>query len=371
MKTIDKLTPFVATHPGEILLDELEANEISQVEFAKLIGIRKSQLNEIIKGKRNINADLAILIESALEIDAEYWLELQRNYDLDKAKVEARNQKQIDAIEQLKYLKTLIPYNFLKKEKVVTGDPIEDIPNIKAMYGINEFEQFASLSVQPNYVRFRQYKSDKVDNKNVIAWIKLVQFKADSKIISKFNYDNKDRILTSIKEVLFENVNVINRVEKILSENGIKLIIQNKGEKTPIDGVSFWSDGNPAIGLSLRFKRLDYFAFTLFHELGHIFEHLLNDNKAEFIDIDPKLEEEKYKKSKEEIEANQFAEYNLISQNKWKEFVGNKGSIYSFDDNIITRFSNSNKINPAIVKGRLCRYFDNYKLKSSIINEVF
>jgi len=370
MKTIDTITPFIATHVGEVLFDELEANEISQADFAKLIGIKKSQLNEIIKGKRNINADLAILFESALGIDAEYWLEVQKNYDLDKAKIEARNQKQIDAIEQMKYLKNLIAYSFLKKEKILTGDPIEDIPNIKAIYGINDFEQFASLSVQPNYVRFRQYKSDKVDNKNIVAWVKLVQFRASSKIITKFNYNNKNKILTDIKAVLFENTDVINRVEKILAENGIKLIIQNKGEKTPIDGVSFWSDGNPAIGLSLRFKRLDYFAFTLLHELGHIFEHLINDNKAEFIDIDPKLESDDYKGLKEEIEANNFAAANLIPTKEWELFASSRDSIYKFTDSIIGEFSLSCCVNPAIIKGHLCNHFNNYRIKSSIVNEL-
>ncbi len=64
------LTAGYATHPGEMLLDELGARNISQADFAKQIGYQKSQLNEIINGKRGINADLALLLEGALKIDA-------------------------------------------------------------------------------------------------------------------------------------------------------------------------------------------------------------------------------------------------------------------------------------------------------------
>jgi HTH-type transcriptional regulator/antitoxin HigA len=51
------LIPSFATHPRTILTDEMEANGYSQIDLAKLIDIKRSQLNEIIKGKRNINAD--------------------------------------------------------------------------------------------------------------------------------------------------------------------------------------------------------------------------------------------------------------------------------------------------------------------------
>ncbi|NOU61054.1 HigA family addiction module antitoxin [Marinifilum caeruleilacunae] len=370
MNPLSSLTPKYATHPGEVLLDELEANEISQAEFAKIIGFKKSQLNEIIKGKRNINADLAILLEKSLGIDAEYWLELQKNYSLDKAKIEAKNQNRLEAIENWNLIKSHIATSFLKKEKIITGDPVEDIPIIKSIYNIKCFEGLAKLSVQPNYIRFRQHKSKFIDNKNVIAWVKLVQYNAKQVIVDKFDNDLRNELLNNLRIILFQNNQVLKRTEKTLAEFGIKLIIQNKGSKTPIDGVSFWSEGKPAIGMSLRYKRLDYFAFTLFHELGHIYEHLLNNNQAEYIDIDPSLEDEKYKKSEEEIEANLFAENNLIPPNKWENFISEEESIYNFNDYIINKFSHTQEVNPAIVKGRLCRHFDNYKLKSNIVNEV-
>ena len=67
--TTKNLVPAFATHPGLMLADEIEANEYSQIDFAKLINLSRSQLNEIIKGKRNLNADLALLLEKALGVD--------------------------------------------------------------------------------------------------------------------------------------------------------------------------------------------------------------------------------------------------------------------------------------------------------------
>ncbi len=91
MKTIDNLTPHIATHLSEVLSDELEANGITQTEFSKTTGINKNLLTEIIEGKQNINGELSIMLEQALGTDAEYWLELQKNYESDRTKIEATN----------------------------------------------------------------------------------------------------------------------------------------------------------------------------------------------------------------------------------------------------------------------------------------
>ena len=84
---IQQLQPSIATHPGEILKDELDFRNITQKEFALLTGIPQTQLNEIIKGKRGINPDIALVISKALEMDAILWLNLQSNYELDLAKM--------------------------------------------------------------------------------------------------------------------------------------------------------------------------------------------------------------------------------------------------------------------------------------------
>ena len=366
MKTTENIIPMIATHPGEILLDEILANDVSQSDFAKQIGYKRSQLNEIIKGKRNVNAELALLLEKALGVDAEYWLEVQKNYDLDKARINQKNQKRLEAIEQWKLIKSHIAISFFKKENIIIGDPIEDIPVIKNIYNVKSFEELASINAQQTYARFRKSTKLKVDHINIIGWVKLVHYKATQIVVKRFDYDEKDELLNKLRFILWENSDTLNKVENTFADFGIKLIYQEKGDKTPVDGITFWSDGSPAIGISLRHKRLDYFAFTLFHELGHVFEHLLNNNNAEFVDLIN--EDQNYKNSKEEKEADSFAQTHLIQQLKWEEFFKNH---QRFTDTIIEDFANENEVHPCIVRGRLCHTLDFYKAKTRIDYSIY
>ena len=78
----NNLTPFYLTHPGEVIKDELEFRGISQRRLAKEIGVPASQLNELLNAKRPLNAEMALLIEQALGIDAAPLLSLQMKYNL-------------------------------------------------------------------------------------------------------------------------------------------------------------------------------------------------------------------------------------------------------------------------------------------------
>lgn len=368
MMTTRNLIPKIATHPGTILADEIVANNYSQIDFAKLIGYNRSQLNEIIKGKRNITADLALLLEKAIGIDAEFWMEAQKNFELDKARIEAKNTLRLEAIEIWNVMKSLIPTSFFKKEQILTGDPCLDILNIKNIYGTNNIEELAALKAQPHFARFKKSTKLKTDIVNIIGWVKLVKHKAATIKVASFNHENKDNLIQRLRTVFVENKNVLEKVQTILHENGIKLVYQTKGEKTPIDGVSFWSDGNPAIGMTLRHKRLDNFAFTLFHELGHIYEHLINNNQAEFIDLDIKNEEEEYKNSTEEKEANHFAQNYLISEMDWIKFKKDNSHINT--DEVMIAFANQIEIHPSIVRGRVCFERNDFRSFSVIDHSI-
>ncbi len=76
-----KFNPNYAIHPGTFLREEMDSLKISQKSLAEKTGISKTVINEIIHGKRDINAEIAIKLESVLYSDAQYWLNLQSLYD--------------------------------------------------------------------------------------------------------------------------------------------------------------------------------------------------------------------------------------------------------------------------------------------------
>jgi addiction module HigA family antidote len=71
------------THPGKILLEEfLLPLQMSQVELAKRMGVPIQRVNTLIKAKRNMTAETAILLARVLNTSSEFWMNLQVACDL-------------------------------------------------------------------------------------------------------------------------------------------------------------------------------------------------------------------------------------------------------------------------------------------------
>ncbi|MEE8484411.1 MAG: HigA family addiction module antitoxin [Nitrospinota bacterium] len=87
------------THPGEMLLKEfLEPLGIMQVEFARHLKWPYARLNEIVNGKRGVTADSALSFGEALKTGPEFWLNLQRDWDLWHEKKKHRGVRPLGAI---------------------------------------------------------------------------------------------------------------------------------------------------------------------------------------------------------------------------------------------------------------------------------
>ncbi|MBI5815355.1 MAG: HigA family addiction module antidote protein [Nitrospinae bacterium] len=71
------------THPGEMLLKEfLEPMRITQVELARHLKWPYARLNEIVNGKRGVSAGTALALGETFRTGPEFWLNLQRDWDL-------------------------------------------------------------------------------------------------------------------------------------------------------------------------------------------------------------------------------------------------------------------------------------------------
>ena len=83
--------PFVATHPGELIKDELKERKLTQKKLAEMTGIKASVISETISGKRSVSMNMAVALEKALGIPAEMWMNLQTQYNLDTAGIADRD----------------------------------------------------------------------------------------------------------------------------------------------------------------------------------------------------------------------------------------------------------------------------------------
>src|SRR5712692_8859878 len=80
----------IPTHPGEVLLEEfLRPLETSQLEFSHQLGIPLQRVNEIVRGKRGVTAETALLLSARLGTSPEFWLSLQAAHDLGRARAGA------------------------------------------------------------------------------------------------------------------------------------------------------------------------------------------------------------------------------------------------------------------------------------------
>jgi addiction module HigA family antidote len=75
----------VTAHPGEYLLEEfLRPLELSQADLARALSVPLNRINELVKGKRGITAETAILLSQYFGTSAQLWMNLQAMHDLTK-----------------------------------------------------------------------------------------------------------------------------------------------------------------------------------------------------------------------------------------------------------------------------------------------
>lgn len=85
----DRIDPI---HPGEILSkDFLDPMGITAYRLARDIRIDQTRVSEILRGKRGISVDTALRLGKYFGISAEFWLNIQRRYDLERKRLELQS----------------------------------------------------------------------------------------------------------------------------------------------------------------------------------------------------------------------------------------------------------------------------------------
>lgn len=86
-------------HPGEVLKEEFMIPlRVSANELARIVRVPPNRISTIVNGERGVTADTALRLAKALGTTAEFWLNLQKQYELDFARDHATDLGRIEPI---------------------------------------------------------------------------------------------------------------------------------------------------------------------------------------------------------------------------------------------------------------------------------
>jgi len=89
-------------HPGNVLMNDfIEPMGLTRYKVAKLAGVQQRRIDEICAGNRAVTADTALRLAKLFGMDAQTWMNLQAQYDLETAELELgeRINKEVTPLE--------------------------------------------------------------------------------------------------------------------------------------------------------------------------------------------------------------------------------------------------------------------------------
>ena len=89
----------INVHPGEVLQDMLDELGMTQSQLARHLETDHAKINVICKGKRGVSADMAARLGRAFKTGPDFWLELQKNWEL--SNLDEADYKSISALKNL------------------------------------------------------------------------------------------------------------------------------------------------------------------------------------------------------------------------------------------------------------------------------
>lgn len=341
MRSDLQLQKEILSPPGDTIQETIETIGMSQAELAERIGRPKEKLNALIKGKEPLTQKTAILLERVLGIPASFWMERERGYQLELAKIE-QHEFLVSGIEWLKNF----PVRALKNMGFLpdTNDNPTLVDALLRLFGIASPEQWKSIYLTGTVnAAFKISLANTQSPHAISAWLRIGELKTKELKLPDFNKPAFVKALSDIKK-LVENQpgDFLEQLQKTCAACGVAVLYTPCLPKAPIAGATWWKGNNPIIQLSGRYKTNDHFWFAFYHEARHILKH---GKKEVFLE---KLEGTPMDEAKEQ-EADEFAKKQLfppVGLNRLKEME----KPTEFD---IMEFAAMYNTHPAIIVGQL------------------
>lgn len=342
--------PLPIDHPGTFIAEELGAREWTQADLAYVLGIDGSQLNRLIKGNTDITPDSAVALGDAFDMPAEFFLNLQKIYDLQKARKADPGVK-----TRASWLSVFPIREMIKRGWIEDAEPaLLDLQMLR-FFGEKRVDDIPFVgrgTIPAHAAKKTTYTSTTPIQYVWLHRVRKIAERAECRLYSRQGLLNS---LGRIRAHMLDKDDFAN-IPDILWKCGVRFVLVEALPGSKIDGVCVWLDDQPVIGMTLRLDRPDNFCFVLRHEIEHV---LREDGKdVSFAPVD-ELENEPAEDEREcERLANEAAEEFCVPRAMLDSFIARKSPFISERD--VLAFAARVEIHPSIVIGQIQNKTKNY-----------
>lgn len=326
--------------PGEFIKVELAKREWTQADLAEILDRPLPTINRILNGKHAILPDMAIALGRAFGDGPEIWAQREAAYRLSLAE-----RPTDDLVARRARAKALAPIKEIEKRQwILPTESIEELEReLMRFFGVKTLDEEPAIGAS---TRRSGEQGELTPSQR--AWCFRVRQLAKSQLVNSYSEDALVKCEKELRKLAAYPAET-HKVSGVLSDYGIRFVVVEPLAGCKVDGVALWLDSfSPAIGLSLRFDRLDSFWFTLFHEFSHITHR---DEAPVDCDVNGSMMLPTAMKSPIELRADREASESLIPPDELDSFIKRVSPLYSKDK--IVGFAHRIKIHPGIIVGQL------------------
>lgn len=334
----NRFNPDYAVAPGSILEERLEAQRLSQAEFARRCGRSSKLISEIISGKAPIEPRTALQFQKVLGVDASIWLGIETDYRLFLARrTEAEQAKLKEKWISSFPIKELVELNVISEPSSIS----DALDGLLTFFGVGSIDGWEARYRQWG-IAYRHSPKFKSSEESLASWLRLGETQALGLDCDEFDASRFRSVMGEVRKLTREPIeHAVVRTEELCRAAGVAFALVPPLSKIAVSGAAWWiSPTRAIIQLSARHKSDDHFWFSFFHEAAHI---LLHSKRRVFIDGtsvgDTDIEDE----------ANAWAANALVNRTAWHAFVSRKPR----NKSEVCAFADHQGIAPGIVVGML------------------
>ena len=232
-------------HPGSFIQEELDARGWAQVDLAYILGISPQQLSPILNGTRAITPDMAVALGEAFNIPAEFFANLQKQYDLQRAR----------PVDPGVKVRAVWASQFPVREMIGRGWIEDTEPGLLDLQMLRFFEtnRIEDVPFVGTNAELCAYAAKKSDYSKItpVQYVWLYRVRKIARTIRTGEYSEAKlrKCLPIIRQHMLDPEDLA-RIPRILLDCGVRFVLVEPLPGSKIDGVCVWFDSEPVIGMT-------------------------------------------------------------------------------------------------------------------------